>query len=198
MGLSFLTDLLPLATQIYGQSQTNRAIKVNNVATPAERSSQALYAALADPNSPILKNLTASEDENNLNNFQQQITQMQLADRRAQAMGRSPTFFNPERADESINYLTTRGLPQLHQAARAAAMQRLIAAAGGKAGAMGAQATRQGINMQQGVSNAAYQSQVPQQILKLFNNNQSTPQNMFSMVGNSPGRQVPSISWGGG
>lgn len=174
MALSFLDSVSPIVSligQIYGQNASNRAISKNNVATPAEKQSQALYAALADPNSPLLKQLTESQRADNLSGFQQQITEMQLADRRAGALGRSPTFFNPERADEAVSYLTSRGIPKLNEAAQSQAMQRILAAAGGQANAMPAQQNRQMINMQQGVSNANYASAIPEQLLNLFRGN---------------------------
>lgn len=160
-----MSPLINILSSLNGMRNVNGAINRNNVATPAERSSQAIYAALADPNSPILKNMTDTQDATNLNNFQRQITEMQLADRRAQSMGRSPTFFSPERADETVNYLTTRGLPQLHQAAQDTAMQRLIEAAGGQAGAMGPQAARQQVSGYQGISNAVTNTGYPAQII---------------------------------
>ena len=168
MAFEFLNSIGPLVnilSAVNGYRNANNAVSGNNVATASEKKSQALYAALADPNSPLLKQLTDQQQEQNLSDFQQQLTEMQLADRRAQAMGRSPTFFNPERADESLSYLTSRGLPQLRQQSQNQALARIQAAAGGIGGAMGAQQNRQQINMQQGVSNAVTNSGIPAQII---------------------------------
>lgn len=195
MAFSFL-DTIGTIAGLIGQHQSNRAVKQNNVATKGEKQSQALYAALADPNSPLLQQMSAQERNNNLSAFQQQITQMQLADRRAQSMGRSPTFFNPERADEAVSYLTSRGLPAINAQSKEQAMARILQAAQGMSGAVPQQANRNMINMQRGVSNASYNSQVPQQLLSAFGyGQQSAPMTLYPSAQDF-NMQHPSIHWG--
>lgn len=171
MGLSFLNDLAPwvdLAGQIFGRNQANKAVTKNNVATRAEIESNALYRAMLDPNSPQMRALTEQNRAQNLSDFQQQLNQMQMADRRATSLGRAPTFFNPERADESLSYLTSRGLPQLNALAQQQAMSQMGNTAAGIRGTMAAQQGRLDTRMQQGVSNASYNSGIPSRIVDIL------------------------------
>lgn len=181
MALSGLIDsispVVNLIAQLRGVNGANKAITRNNVAPPAEKESHALYAALSDPNSPIFQKLLAAQKGQNLNDFQSQIREMQLADRRAGQMGRSPTFFNPERADEAVSFLTSRGLPQINNIAEQQTMNRILASANGIGGQAPAQANRQGINMQRGVSNATSNSMIPQQIMNILSSLGKTPSN---------------------
>lgn len=183
-----LSDLLPLVNTvsgIYNRNQANKAINKYNVPTAAETQSNALYQAMLDPNSPQMQALTATNKAQNLSNFQQQLTEMQLADRRAGAMGRAPTFFNPERADENMSYLTSRGLPQLNYLAQQQAMGQLKAGAEGISGQIAPQYQRNSIGMQQGISNANYQSTIPQSIIQAL-----------SGMGNQGQSQTPMIQSG--
>lgn len=164
-------EFLKLAGDIYGQRQANRAIKKYNVPTAAERQSAEMYAALADPNSPLLQQFAKQEQDANVSNFLTQIRSMQNADRRQQALGRAPTFFNPERADEAVSFLTSRGLPQMQQQARETAFNRILAAARGVQTNQAPQAGRQAVGMQTGVSNAAYRSTLPARIMDIFSQN---------------------------
>ena len=61
---------------------------------------------------------------------QSDIKSKVLADRRERSMGRSPVFFDPERADENIAYQISRGAPMLQQQAQQSAIQRILEAAG--------------------------------------------------------------------
>ncbi len=183
MALGFLDQVSPwvnLISQLQGVKGANKAITQNNVPTQAETDSNALYKALLDPNSPLMAHLTEQAKSDNLSGFQSQINEMQLADRRAQSMGRSPTFFNPERADEAVSYLTTRGIPQMNAMAGQTAQNRIVQAAGGIAGFAPAQRARQTVQMQQGVSNATSNSMIPDQIMKL-------------LQGIGGGQQLPSV-----
>lgn len=199
MAFSFLDAIGPIASlvgQLRGQSQANRAIKNNNVPTAAEKQSQALYAALADPNSPLLQQFTQQQKALNLDDFQRQIKEMQLADRRAGQMGRAPTFFQPERADEIVNYLTTRGMPQLNANAQSQAIQRITEAAQGIRGAQPAQAGRLNTNMQRQVSQAAYGSGIPERLVNLFTSGgqQQSPVTV-PMTNDEWNRQHGNINW---
>lgn len=114
-----------------------------NVPTHAEKSANALFQALLNPNSPTMTGLTGHLRDQNLEDFQTQLREMQLGDRREMAMGRAPTFFQPERADEAISFLTSRGLPQLNNMAQQSAAQRILEAAGGISNFMMPQFLRQ-------------------------------------------------------
>lgn len=166
--LQFLVQAAPMIAGLIGQNKANKAIKKNNVATPAEKQAQAIYAALADPNSQLFQQMADAEYADSLPAFQQHITEMQLADRRAQALGRSPTFFNPERADEAVSYLTSRGLPGLRTQAKSNAQTRLLNAASGYSQTIPYQVSRQRINRDNAIDNASYGSQLPQQIMNMF------------------------------
>jgi hypothetical protein len=96
----------------------------------AERQSIALRLALADPNNSLVKALTAQEERSGSDALQSEIRSKVLADRREAAMGRAPVFFDPERADENINFQTTRGAPGIKAQAQRSAMERILAAAG--------------------------------------------------------------------
>ncbi len=197
MALSFL-DALSFAGNIYGQRQANKAVSKYNVPTQAEQQSAQLYAALADPNSSLMQKFTKEEQAMSMSDFLSQLRGMQNADRRQQSMGRSPTFFNPERADEAVSFLTSRGLPRINQMASEAAQNRILRAASGIQSNQGPQAQRLQTGMQQGVSNAAYKSQIPQQIANIFNSSPATPNLTTTNYINAPAQDVfGRINWNG-
>lgn len=131
---------LPQYSAEYGMNPLNRA------PTEAETQANALYKALLDPNSPILKQLAEQDRTTNLSNFQEQIKALQLADQRQKSMGRSSAFFNPERADETVNYLTSRAMPKLTDAGLTNAQARVLQAAQGMGGFKDVQYLRQNAN----------------------------------------------------
>lgn len=96
----------------------------------AERYSTSLLKALADPNNSLVKQMTEEERRGGMAALERSIQAKVLADRREQSMGRSPVFFDPERADENINYQLTRGAGGVEDQARTNAMNRILAAAG--------------------------------------------------------------------
>jgi len=65
-----------------------------------------------------------------MDGLQSEIRSKVLADRREGAMGRSPVFFDPERADENIAFQVSRGAPGIRAAAGKSALQRILDAAG--------------------------------------------------------------------
>lgn len=182
--MGWLIDtILPAAMGIYQQKQANKVVKKYNVPTAAEKQSAKLYAALADPNSPLLQQFTQQQRDLNLADFQTQIREMQLADRRAGQMGRSPTFFQPERADEVVNYLTTRGMAGLNANAQQQAIDRIRQAAGGVQTNQPYQADRLGISAQNALKNTAA---IPQTLMDIFSPKQTpmyTAQDLFSKIG---------------
>jgi hypothetical protein len=166
-------------TQLLSLFGANQAINKYNVATPAENTSMALYKALLDPNSKIMANMTGQLRQQNLGDFQTQLQEMQLADRRAAANGHAATFFQPERADETVNYLTSRGLPQLNNLATQQAIQRIASAASGINGFAPAQTARQQVAGNNMINNYS----LPEQIMKMFSQGgfQNTPMQQTPM-----------------
>ncbi len=182
-----------MAGQLYGQYQANNAINRNNVPTAAETQSNALFQAALNPNSPQMQALTQQNRTMNLQTYQQQIQQMQMADARNRAMGRASTFFNPQTADQDISYLTSRGLAPMNALSQQQAQETLMGGAKGIQTNLQPQAGRLGTSMQQGVSNAQYQSNIPSQIMQLlqgFGGGQPTGQQQTPMVGGYS-QQVP-------
>ncbi len=86
--------------------------------------------ALAEPNNSLVKSLTDSNFQNLRSGQQMDINSKVLADRREQAMGRAPVYFDPERAGENINYQISRGTPMLQQQAQQNAINQILQAAG--------------------------------------------------------------------
>lgn len=180
MALGFLDQISPLVgliAQLKGQRGTQQALTQANVPTQSEIQQNALYQALLDPNNGLMQKLSSQNRAQNLSDFQTQINEMQMADRRNNALGRASTFFNPERADEAVNYLTSRGLPRLNQQSQDQAIQQILAAAGGYQHLQPAQQARLGNQANIDVLNSTYQSQLPTQILDIFKNfgQQQTP-----------------------
>ena len=151
----FISSLAPIVGQIIGYNQAQKAVKKYNVPTASEKRSNALYEALLDPNSGLLNSLTQEERFSARESFLSQLRDMQLADRRSQSVGRAPTFFQPERADEAVNFLTSRGLPMLNAIAAQRAQERISGSAAGIRGLMPEQVERNMTAMGAGVSRGA-------------------------------------------
>lgn len=86
--------------------------------TPSEAKASSLFQALLDPNNSLVKQNTDINLQKGMQDFLMQLKQMQMLDARRSNRGMRGTFFNPERADETINYLTTRGMPAIAEKAR--------------------------------------------------------------------------------
>jgi hypothetical protein len=95
--------------------------KVNYGPTPSEAQASSLFQALLDPNNSLVKQNTDINMQKGMQDFLMQLKQMQMMDARRNARGTRGTFFQPERADEVVNYLTTRGMPAVAERARATA-----------------------------------------------------------------------------
>jgi len=117
------TDQQDLRQQIIDMS-------TNMPQSEAERQAIALRMALADPNNSLVKALTEQETRSGMEGLQSEIRSKVLADRREGAMGRSPVFFDPERADENIAFQVSRGAPGIRAAAGQSALERILAASG--------------------------------------------------------------------
>jgi len=92
--------------------------KINYGPTPSEAEAISLYKSLLDPNNSLVKQKTDINLQKGMLDFLMQLRQMQMLDARRGSRGMRGTFFQPERADETINYLTTRGLPTIALQAR--------------------------------------------------------------------------------
>ena len=124
MSLDFLGGTTQLATGIGGLLNAFGVgrPKMNYGPTPSEAQANSLYQALLDPNNSLVKQNTDANKIEGMQNLLMQLKQMQLQSARGQARGLRPSFFAPERADETINYLTTRGQPAIARQARTDAM----------------------------------------------------------------------------
>lgn len=108
--------------------------------TPAEKAQlqdmanqSRLLKALLNPDDPILKNITASENQALNASTQQQLSNLLAADRMARARGRT-SYFNPERTDESISQFLTKSADSNATTARSNALERILKAATGYGG----------------------------------------------------------------
>lgn len=120
MALDFLGDLTSAATGI-GSLLNSLGIgkpKMDYGPTPSEAQANSLFQALLDPNNSLVKQNTDINMQKGMQDMLMQLKQMQMLGARGQARGLRNAFFNPERADETINYLLTRGQPAIAQQAR--------------------------------------------------------------------------------
>lgn len=117
MALDFLTGALPAIGKTLNQFNFRRP-KPNYGATPSEARANALFQALLDPNNSLVKQNTDINMQRGMQDLLMQLRLMQIQGTRQQARGVRNTFFDPERADDVVNYLLTRGQPAISEAAR--------------------------------------------------------------------------------
>jgi hypothetical protein len=117
-------------------------MSINRPPSPAEAYSISMQKALADPNNSLVKQLQGEEYQMLMNAINQGIQGKVLSDRREAALGRRPTFFDPERADENISYQLSRGAPAAALQARTNVMDRILQAARGVGSFSGEQSGR--------------------------------------------------------
>jgi hypothetical protein len=144
MALQFLqmaAQAAPAVMQILGAFKGSDKPKIQPM-PESERYAISLLKALAEPNNSLLKQIQAEEFRGLRSGVQSDIKSKVLADRRENSMGRAPVFFDPERADENINYQISRGTPLLQQQSQQNAIQRILQAAG-VGGYAGAESYRQ-------------------------------------------------------
>lgn len=165
-GLSdFVGGLTPIASGIGnimnilgGNKDYKKLLAAAQQPTPAEQRAGSLYESLLQPNNSLVKQMTDDETRQGMSAFLSQIKAMQMADARAGARGKRGAFFNPERADETVNYLVSRGLPGLQQQARTNARNDIYSTATAIGGQSGLQQQRQNMVLNAMGNNAAYQS----------------------------------------
>jgi hypothetical protein len=168
MGASWLTRAIPFIADAVSARRQYGAVSKYNVQTPAEKQAFALYQALSDPNSPLLAQMAQEEEAQGASGLLSTIRAMQNADRRQGALGRQNTFFNPERADEAVDFLTSRGMPGIAQQAKQTAMDRILRSAQGMTGQIAPQAARQERALGQKMELIESQGKIPQQLLDIF------------------------------
>lgn len=140
-GLSSIASIATPIMNILGAIKGPQ--KVQQLPIPeGERFAASLYKAIADPNNSLVRSMTDSNIHTGMNALGMQLMEQQLADRREASMGRNPTFFDPERADQTIAYLTSRGAPAIAENAHVDAINQLLHAASGAGGFAGAQTGR--------------------------------------------------------
>lgn len=138
MSLSFLTDFGNVVGEIAGPvGQIITAIRgpeevpeVQPIPTPpAETESIRPLRALSDPGNFLIEQLRKEEFEQLAQALSQGIRGQVLADRRERSLGRSNSFFDPERQDEALAFQLSRGLPALQLQAKSNVVDRILAAA---------------------------------------------------------------------
>lgn len=133
MALEFLNTLLPMlnsASTIYNaikqpqQIQKSQQLynKVNQQAINPQPT--AAEQMLLNPNDPRVQAMQQAEMQNAQGSFLGALRDVQTADQRDSAMGRS-TYFDPERRDEGISFLMQRAQPALQQQSSANVYSRI-------------------------------------------------------------------------
>lgn len=140
--ISGISGILGLLSGIKGEKDVYNAYK-NQGPTASEAQSNSLLQALIEPNNSLVKSLQEEETQKSVRQFLSQLRSMQLSDRRIQGRGGQPTFFNPERADESVDFLTSRALPDLTSRGMDTARSRIAGVAQGLQGNIPAEQQRQ-------------------------------------------------------
>lgn len=131
--------------------------KMNNSAPESERAAQALIMALSEPNNSLVQHETDLGMQRGMNDFLTQIRQYQMADARRGAKGLRGQFFSPERADENIDFLTSRGLPEIGFKAREQAVNEITSRANALLKFAPAQQAR--LDQKNGYARTAYANQ---------------------------------------
>lgn len=123
-----------LIDAIQGPRRYNDIYRQAGQPTAGEMQAQALYGALAQPNNSYVRQMSEAEMRANTEALLSQLRSMALTDRRAQLRGQRGTFFNPERADETIDFLVSRGAPAMRTQAEQTARSNIASSAAGLMG----------------------------------------------------------------
>lgn len=120
MALDFLSGASSFATGIGGLLNAFGIgkPKMNYGPTPSERQANSLFQALLDPNNSLVKQNTDINMQKGMQDMLMQLKLFQMQNARGQARGLQPALFSPERSDETLNYLLTRGQPAIAEKAR--------------------------------------------------------------------------------
>lgn len=148
-----------LLNAIRGNKGIDQIVDQSQQPTDAESWYSSLMDDLLNPNSQHVNDLAQSDYKANTEAFLTQLKEMGLQSQRMAARGQRPTMFNPERRDETLDYLVSRGLPQMQQAARDNARKTISDAASGIKGMIPVQYLRQ-----QGATKAMQTQEASRQI----------------------------------
>jgi hypothetical protein len=162
MALDFLGQLGGAASNIGGiiNALGIGKPKMNYGPSPSEAQANSLFQALLDPNNSLVKQNTDVNLMRGMQSFLMQLRQMQMLQNRNTSRGVRGAFFNPERADETINFLTTRGLPAMQEQARDKATSDIRSTATGLSGfAKGEQDRINAQNKNRGIDYQNFQTQ---------------------------------------
>ena len=131
--LEFLNQLGGAVQQYQGYRAGRKAQKYGKMAlqmTPDEIRAAQLLAAYSNPESSSLVKLrTQQEYQQAQEALMSQIREQRLADRRGELRGQRQSFFDPERADQTIDYLISRGAPAMMSQARQNVLANLLSEA---------------------------------------------------------------------
>lgn len=132
MALGFLADMAAQAAPIAGGIGSLLSAfgfgkpKINYGPTPSEQQANSLLLALSQPNNSLVQFETEQNMQQGVNDLLMALKQRQMLDARRQGRGLRGTFFSPERADETIDYLTSRSIPALRAQATATAKGNIL------------------------------------------------------------------------
>ena len=128
-----LSQILGAVRGITGQRKQRKLFGeiANQGASEEEKYAISRQMALAEPNNSLVNSLQDEEFQLLMNALNQGIRGKVLSDRRESSLGRRPTYFDPERADENISFQLSRGAPAALLQARQNALSRIQGAATG-------------------------------------------------------------------
>lgn len=130
-GMNSITPFLQGISSIVDMFRPSASDKAYKQALALQQEPAALYRAIMDPDNPMLKRMTTDNTQAGINALLMQLKQQQMMDVRRGGRGLRGTFYNPERADETINYLLTRGAPAIQENARLEAKNTMLGSAQG-------------------------------------------------------------------
>lgn len=156
MALEFLSnfanagggDLLSGIAGLFGNIQANKSAKanlarvMNQQPTAAETRSNSLIEALLQPNNSLVNSLADEGTRTGIEGLLKTLHSAQMMDQRAGLRGRRPTFSDPERRDEFIDYAISRGAGGIRQNALDTARQNIASQAAGLKGFIPMQQSR--------------------------------------------------------
>lgn len=185
-GIDAISGILGMLSGIKGENDVYKAYK-NQGPTDSEARSTELLNALLDPENPMVKRMQQEETARSIEQFLSQIRGMTLSDRRRQGRGGQPTFFNPERADEAVDFLVSRARPRLDAQGLDAARNRISVAQQGFASNVGNERTRQEEAMNAMRTHTQYRTDAIKGLPQIFTQIQG--------LINPPQQQAPQGNW---
>jgi hypothetical protein len=132
-----------LVNAIRGTKSIDRAFEQSQMPTAAEIEYNTLVDAITNPESARYKSTYDTQYKQGVDAFLRQLQLITQQSNRQLARGQRSSFFAPERADETINYLTTRGLPGVQAQAQEQTKDTLKTLANARVGVIPIQRQRQ-------------------------------------------------------